>query len=145
MTMIKFNPLPTLEKAAKKMNEFIGETERNVSFEVGGFTPRVDIIDHDNNIYVKAELPGIDKESISVSVNEDKILTLSGSKVKSELTGEMSYLRNERIYSDFKRSFVLPDSANIEKINASYEDGVLTLVIPKTEPAKPKEIKVDIL
>ncbi len=145
MAVIRFNPFPTFERAARKMNDFFGDIERNVNLEVGGFTPRVDIIDEDETIIVKADLPGIRKEDVNISVNEDRILTIKGVKRRDDRFGEMSYIRSERIYSEFNRSFALPDSSDIEKISAKFENGVLILTIPKTEPPAPKEINIDIL
>ena len=144
MTVVRINPMKGFERAARRMNEFFSEFEPKVSFEVGGFNPRVDILDEENQIIVNAELPGVAKEDVKVNVNEDKMLTISGEKTKDEKLGEKSLIRSEREYSEFSRSFVLPDDAEIEKISANYDNGLLTLTIPKAEPPAPKEINVEI-
>lgn len=145
MATIRFNPIPTFERAAKKMDEFFGDIDRNVNLEFGGFTPKVDIIDDNQNIIVKAELPGIGKEDINVSVNDDRMLTIKGNKRRDDRFAESTFVRSERVYSEFNRSFMLPDTADISKINAKFDNGVLVLTIPKIEPPAPKEIKVDII
>jgi HSP20 family protein len=142
MTIVKLNPFGGFEKAARRVNEFFGDIDRNVNFEIGGFSPRVDILDDDKRIVFKAEFPGIRKEDIKISVNEDKMLIISGTKRKEDQYEDMSYLRSERVYSDFKRSFVLPDNLDTDRIAAKYENGVLEISLPKVEPPAPKEIEI---
>lgn len=142
MTIVKLNPFGGFEKAARRVNEFFGDIDRNVNFEIGGFSPRVDILDDEKRIVFKAEFPGIRKEDIKISVNEDKMLIISGNKRKEEQYEDMSYLRSERVYSEFKRSFVLPDNLDTDRIAAKYENGVLEIALPKVEPPAPKEIEI---
>jgi len=142
MTIVKLNPFGGFEKAARRVNEFFGDIDRNVNFEIGGFSPRVDILDDDKRIVFKAEFPGIRKEDIKISVNEDKMLIISGTKRKEDQYEDMSYLRSERVYSDFKRSFVLPDNLDTDRIAAKYENGVLEISLPTVEPPAPKEIEI---
>lgn len=144
MTLVKINPMRGFEKASRRMNEFLNEFESGVSFEVGGFNPRVDIVDEDKQILVLAELPGVNKGDVKITVNEDKMLSISGTKNRADEMQGKTYVRSERSFSEFKRSFVLPDNADEEKISAKYENGLLTLAIPKVEPPQPKEIKVEI-
>jgi len=145
MTFVRVNPRTGFEKATRRMNEFFNEMSAGVSFEVGGFNPRVDIIDEEKQIIVYAELPGVNKEDLNISLNEEKMLTLSGEKKRDKDLEGKSFVRSERVYSEFKRSFVLPDNADIDKINAKYDNGLLKLTIPKVEPQAPREIKVDIV
>lgn len=142
MTIVKLNPFGGIEKAARRVNEFFGDIDRNVNFEIGGFSPRVDILDDEKRIVFKAEFPGIRKEDIKISVNEEKMLIISGTKRKEDQYEDMSYLRSERVYSDFKRSFVLPDNLDTDKIAAKYDNGVLEIALPKVEPPAPKEIEI---
>ncbi len=142
MTVVNLNPFGNFEKAARKVNEFFGDFERNVNFEVGGYSPRVDILDDGSKIVFKAEFPGVKKENIKVSVNEEKMLIISGTKARDDQYGGMTALRSERIYSDFKRAFVLPDNVDSDKIAAKFENGVLELSIPRIEPPAPKEINI---
>jgi len=122
------------------MNEF----ENGVSFEIGGFAPRVDITEDDTNLYVHAEIPGMTKENVNLVVNEDRMLTIKGEKKSESKTENKSFIRNERSYGSFSRSFILPENVDIEKIAAKFEHGVLEVSMPKKEPEKPKQIEVQI-
>jgi len=144
MTLVRFNPMRGLEKAQRRFNSFMDDMEKGVSFEMGGFNPRVDITEDDKNLYVHAEMPGIPKDNVKISVNDDMLLTIKGTKQKDELKEEQSYVRAERAYGEFSRSFVLPENIDVDNINAKYEHGVLELTLPKVEPPKPKEVEVKI-
>ena len=109
------------------------------------WAPAVDIYETENELVVKADLP--DVKDLDVRV-ENNILTMRGER-KFETQGhekvnENNYLRIERFYGSFSRSFSLASSVNSDAIMANYHDGVLTLSIPKTEEAKPKQIKVKV-
>lgn len=144
MALVRFNPMRGLERAQRRFNSMLSDMEKGVSFEMGGFNPRVDITEDDNNLYVHAEMPGIPKDKVKVSVDDDMMLTIKGSKKKEDLKEKQSYVRSERVYGEFTRSFVLPENVDVDKINAKYNDGVLELSLPKIEPKKPKEVEVNI-
>ena len=116
-------------------------------FEPGGFYegwfPALDVREEKDQLIIKAELPGMKKEDIHVSLHENT-LTLSGEKKceEEEKSGEM--YRSERCYGKFHRSLTLPWSVEPGKINAAYRDGVLTVALPKSEQAKPKQIDVKV-
>ena len=128
----------------RRMNELMKEFDHGINFESGGFNPRVDISEDANNLYVVAELAGMTKSDIKISVNEDNVLSIKGEKKLNVIPEGKTYLRSERFWGDFSRSFVLPENLNKEEINAKFEDGVLELTIPKVEPPQPKEIEVKI-
>jgi HSP20 family protein len=109
--------------------------------EVEEVVPSVDIVKEGDDIVVKAELPGIKKEDIDVSLTKDTI-TISGEKKKEEKIEKKDYYSLERSYGSFKRSFSLPAEVQTEKASAKFKDGVLEIRIPKTEEAKKKEKKV---
>ena len=144
MTMLKFEPFRGFESLTRRMNEFVGDIEKGVRFEVGDFSPRVDISEDDKNIYLHAELPGIAKEDVKVSVNEERILTLKGEKKRIDKVEDKNFVRIERNYGSFARSFVLPENVNFESVEAQFTNGILEVVLPKIEPVKPKEVSVDI-
>jgi len=144
MTYLRFEPVRSFEKLSKKFNEFANEFEKGISFEMGGFKPRVDITEDDKYIYIIAETPGMKKEDIKISINEERILTIRGEKIGPERSDSDCCIRKERIFGTFDRSFILPETTDVEKIDAKYENGVLTLTIGKKEPAKPKEYNVTI-
>lgn len=145
MTYLRINPWKNFEKAARRMNEFAGELEKGITIESGGFSPRADIFEDSVNYYLHIELPGIAKEDVKISVNEEKILTIKGEKKPAEVRGNNSFLRTERVFGGFSRSFIVPDNLNIEQITAKYADGVLELSLPKVEPPAPKEIEINIV
>jgi len=109
--------------------------------EFEALTPSVDIYEEGDDVIVKAELPGLKKEDIEVTLTEDT-LTLSGEKKKEEKVEKKDYHRFERSYGSFTRSFHLPKEVQTEKVAAKFKDGVLEIKIPKTEEAKKKEKKV---
>lgn len=105
--------------------------------------PAVDIIEEKDQIKVKAELPGMKKEEISVNLEND-ILSITGEKKEEKEVKEKNYVRSERYYGTFHRSFSLPSTVDAHKVNAVYKEGVLEITLHKKEGAKPKHIKVDI-
>lgn len=118
---------------------FVGEGELSTRT----WAPPVDIYETENDIVLKAELPGIDPKDVEVKV-EDNTLYLKGErKFEKEVMNE-NYHRVERSYGCFARSFSLPNSISAEKVKAEYKDGLLTLTLPKREEAKPKTIKIDV-
>jgi HSP20 family protein len=109
--------------------------------EVEEIVPSMDIFTEGDDVVVKAELPGMKKEDIDISLTKDTI-TISGDKKKEEKIEKKDYYSFERSYGSFKRSFSLPAEVQTEKASAKFKDGVLEIRIPKTEEAKKKEKKV---
>lgn len=144
MTLVRFEPYRGFERLGRKMNTFMDDFEKGFSFEMGAFSPRVDITEDDNNLFVHAELPGMSKDQVKVSVNEDRLLTIQGEKKKEEKKEDKSLIRIERNFGSFTRSFSLPENVDVENISAKFENGVLELSLKKIEPPKPKEIEVKI-
>ena len=107
------------------------------------WAPPVDIYENENDIVLKAELPGVEPKDVEVKV-EDNTHYLKGERKFEKETKEENYHRVERSYGSFARSFSLPNSINAEKVKADYRDGLLTLTLPKREEAKPRTIKIDV-
>lgn len=107
------------------------------------WAPKVDIYETENAYVLNAELPGLTKDQIDIDIN-DNTLTLKGEKKFEEKVEKDNYVRIERSYGNFSRSFALSDDVNPEGITANYKEGVLEVTLPKKEEAKPKEIKVEI-
>jgi HSP20 family protein len=103
--------------------------------------PVVDVYDKDDNIVIKADLPGVDKKDIHVDLN-GRVLTLSGERTEEKEAKEDTFYRKERSYGKFVRSFNLATDVLPDKINATYKDGVLHVTIPKSEAHKPKQITI---
>ena len=109
--------------------------------EIEEVSPSMDIFTEGDDVVVKAELPGMKKENIDLSLTKDTI-TISGEKRKEEKVERKDYYSLERSYGSFKRSFSLPAEVQTEKASAKFKDGVLEIRVPKTEEAKKKEKKV---
>ncbi len=107
----------------------------------GGWMPAVDIRETDDSYEFTAELPGLAKEDVSITL-EDKILTLSGERKFEEAEERNSYHRVERAYGKFSRSFTLPGAVDQAKVKASFKDGLLTVSVPKAEEIKPRRIEI---
>ena len=107
------------------------------------WAPAVDIYEGEHELVVKADLPDIKPEELDIRV-ENNILSIRGERKFEKKVDEKNYLRVERAYGSFARSFSLANTVNTEAIKAEYKDGVLTLSIPKREEAKPKQIKVHV-
>jgi HSP20 family protein len=107
------------------------------------WSPAVDIVETENELVVKADLPDLKLEDIDVRV-ENQTLTIKGERRFDEDSAEKGYHRIERSYGGFVRSFAVPNSVDTEKVSADYKNGVLTIELPKKEAAKPRQVKVAI-
>lgn len=107
------------------------------------WTPAVDIAETDNELVLKADVPGVKLEDINIEV-ENGTLSLSGNRSYATEENKGGYHRQERFYGSFHRAFVLPETVDLEKVAAGYENGVLTITMPKKEIAKPRTIKVGV-
>ena len=107
------------------------------------WNPRVDVNETENEITIHAELPGIDKKDVNIEV-KDSVLTLSGERKQEKKDKGTNYHRVERRYGKFERSFGLPDYVLSEKITAEYNNGVLTLTLPKAEKEEPKKLSIPV-
>jgi HSP20 family protein len=122
-------------------SDFFGRTSQDQNLTP--WAPAVDIFEGEHELVVKADLPDIKPEELDIRV-ENNILTIRGERKFEKKAEEKNYLRVERSYGSFARSFSMANTINTEAIEADYKDGVLTLSIPKREEAKPKQIKVNV-
>jgi HSP20 family protein len=107
------------------------------------WAPAVDIYETEHELVVKADLPEVNPQDLDIRV-ENNILTIRGERKFERKVNQDNYLRVERAFGSFARSFTLANTVNAEAIKADYQNGVLTLTIPKKEEAKPKQIKVNV-
>jgi HSP20 family protein len=107
-----------------------------------GWTPALDLYQNNDNVVAVVELPGMRKEDIEISF-QDGTLTISGER-KDETSPENGATRTERSTGKFRRSITLPTRVDVNKVNATYKDGVLTVTLPKAEDAKPKQIQINL-
>jgi HSP20 family protein len=108
---------------------------------LSGWTPALDVYEDKDNFVVKAELPGMKKEGINVSLQEGT-LSISGERKSESKHEESEVCRAERYFGRFQRTVSLPAAVAADKVNAKYKDGILTVTLPKTEESKPKQIDV---
>jgi HSP20 family protein len=108
-----------------------------------GWVPAVDVLEDKDSIIVRAELPGIKKEDIDLSLHEG-VLSLSGERKEKGRSEDSETYRSERFYGRFHRTVTLPKPVAADKVQASYKDGLLTVTLPKTEEAKPRQIEVNL-
>jgi HSP20 family protein len=141
-----WSPLSELTSVRGEINRLFsskfGNLTRGTEF-FNGWTPALDLYEDKENFIVKAELPGMKREDIDVSF-QDGTLVISGERKHEEKSGDSEAYRSERYFGRFHRTLALPKPVRSEKANATYKDGVLTVVLPKSEEAKPKQIQVNV-
>jgi HSP20 family protein len=127
----------------RMFDDFFRSDRDDSSLLAQSWKPAVDIVEEDDAYVAKVELPGVKKDDVKITM-QDNVLTIRGEK-KSEKKGKEENLHHfERYYGAFQRSFSLPTSVKNDKIDAEYKDGVLTIIMPKAEEAKPKQIEVKV-
>jgi HSP20 family protein len=144
-TISRFDPFRGESSLQHQINRLFSEAFDR-SADEGNLTtwaPSVDIYETEHELVVKADLPDIKPEELNIRV-ENNILTIRGERKFEKKADEGNYLRVERSYGTFSRSFALANTVNTEAIKANYQNGVLALSIPKREEAKPKQIKVNV-
>jgi HSP20 family protein len=150
MAIVRFEPFRDLVTFQDRLNRVFEDAFRgsrgpsDEEWALGGsWAPSVDIYEQDGNLVLKAELPGIDPKDVDVRV-ENNVLTLRGERKLDTEVSKENYHRVERSYGAFSRSFTLPNVVDTDKIKAEFKDGVLRLVLPKKEEAKPKQITINV-
>ncbi len=139
MTLIKFEPLRDLENWNEKIHRFFNDFQSADS----NYFPHIDISEDDKNIFVEAEMPGVKKNDVKLTI-QDNILTISGEKKKEKEDKSKNLFRSERVYGSFTRSFTLPEDINPDSIEAKFDNGILNITISKTQPKKVNEKFIEI-
>ncbi len=109
----------------------------------GSWAPPLDLHEDEDRITVRLELAGVKKEDFDVSLTDD-VLTISGERKSEEDRREGESFRSERVFGSFSRSVTLPSPVKAGEVNAAYEDGILTVTLPKAEEARPRKIEVKV-
>jgi HSP20 family protein len=143
--MNRWENLPGANSLQEQVNRLFGNVLERSAEEsnLTSWAPAVDIYETEHELVVKADLPEVDAKELDIRV-ENNLLTIRGERKFEKKVNEENYLRVERAYGSFSRSFSLANTVNAEAIKADYQNGVLTLTIPKREEAKPKQIKVNV-
>lgn len=143
MTLIKFEPLKEFESFQNQIKKYFDDFPSfGVNFE-NSFSPRIDISEKNDKILVEAEIPGVKKDDLKITL-QDNILTIKGEKKKEEEHKENNYYRCERSYGSFSRSFTLPVEVSTEKVDAKFNDGMLKIELKKVEPKKAQEKLIEL-
>jgi HSP20 family protein len=150
MAVVKWDPLRELEEMADRLNRVISRPETGTlshngqeAMAVPDWIPTVDISETEAEYAIHAELPGVKKEAVKVTM-ENGVLTIQGERTQEQTESGRRHHRIERAYGRFVRSFTVPDTVDAGKVRAAYADGMLHLHLPKSEKAKPKQIEVTI-
>ena len=155
MSLIRWNPVRELDRLPSDLvsvqrdinrlfdNLFRSGLPAEETLAATYFAPAVDIAEQENEYVVKVELPGVAKEDVRISV-ESNTLTIRGEKKQEKEEKNRSFHRVERSYGSFQRSFTLPSTVKNDKIDATFGSGILTITMPKSEEAKPKQIEVKV-
>jgi len=145
MKLTRVSTWPTLNRLTDLRDEIdrFFESPLSRTSEILGWTPAFDVYEDKDNFVVKAELPGMKREDINVSLHDGDLI-ISGER-KSEAKGEgAETYRAERFFGKFQRAVSLPPTVANDKVKAEYKDGVLTVTLPKSEAAKPRQIEVNV-
>lgn len=145
MVLVRWRPFRDLinvqNEIDRAFDEFFGRSASEV--DGGLWSPAVDMSEDNDNVYVSVEVPGMTKDSVKITL-QDNLLTIRGEKKQETEQKGKNYHRMERSYGSFTRSFSLPTAIQADKIKASYKDGLLNITLPKAEEVKSKEIPVAI-
>lgn len=143
MPHYKFEPRKELEYLSERMKKFVEDFPEAFSVEFGKeYTPRVEIVQNETNVFVHIELPGVDRSGIALKI-KDNMLIVSGDK--NLATDENNTITmSERAYGPFNREILLPEKVDRDKIQAKFDAGVLTVTLVKIVPDSAKEINIDI-
>lgn len=133
-----WSPLARLQT---ELNRFFGEPDMEGTNLFEDWFPAIDMREDKDKLLITAEVPGMKKEDINVSLHENTLIVSGEKKCEEEETKGDTY-RSERCYGKFHRSITLPWSVDPGKVDANYRDGVLTITLPKSEEVKPKQINV---
>ena len=145
MTMIKVDPFRSFDTVVRRMGDVFDDIQRGgIRFEVGEFSPRVDVSNNASGVTFHVELPGIEKNDVKITITDGNILTIRGEKKREEKHEGSNYMRVERSFGSFTRSFTLPDGLRTDTVNANFDNGVLSISIEKAEPVAPKEQEINI-
>jgi HSP20 family protein len=149
MALARWTPMTPMRQFSSLQDEmnrlfnqfFQGGTGEEAGWGVRTWAPPVDIYETDDALILKAELPGVSKDDVSIEIHQNTLILRGERKHEAEVK-EDHYHRVERAYGTFQRSFVLPTQVDQEHVQATYHNGILELRLPKSEAAKPKRIAI---
>jgi HSP20 family protein len=146
MEIVPWNPFGELNSLRKQRdrlwNQFLGETSFPESVS-RGWRPSVDISETEDQLLIKAELPGLDAKDVSVSLSGD-LLTIKGKKKQEKEKKDEHFHSSERYYGSFQRSFRLPVNIKTDEVDATFKKGILQIALRKTKESRKKDIEIKV-
>ena len=152
MTLVKWNPARELLNVEREFNKLFNTFNRRFGFDDGMmnedlenavWSPFTDITENKDQYILKMDLPGVSKDNLKLSYQDGELI-ISGERKQEKEDKDSKYHRIERNYGKYYRSFTLPQTIQADKINAEFKDGQLTITVPKSEEAKPKELEIKV-
>ncbi len=145
MDLVQWKPFREVSRLRSEMDrlwdEYFGSGRRALQPMEEAWLPAVDVSESEDKITVKAEIPGLEAKDIDISMSGDT-LTIKGEKKTETEEKEENYHLVERSYGSFRRAMKIPATVDADKVEATYKNGVLTVVLPKKEEVKPKAIEI---
>jgi HSP20 family protein len=143
MTLVKFEPMREFENIHDRIQRYFDDfSDFGLSFN-DNFNPRIDISEDKDNVNITAEIPGVKKENIKLTL-QDNILTIEGEKKNVSEQKEKNVYRSERSFGSFKRCFTLPSEVDSENVDAKFEDGILHIQLKKLELKSKREKLIEL-
>ena len=143
MTLLRFEPMRDLDHFSNRFQRFFDEFPGFQNVSQDSFSPRIDISENEKSILIDAEIPGVPKENLKLTL-QDNILTIEGEKKKRSEEKEKNFYREERSFGKFKRSFTLPVEVDSDNVDAKFNDGTLEIKLNKLEPKVEKEKVIEL-
>ena len=150
VTLTRWNPATDSANLAQRMermfDEMMGRGLWRSSEERplrGSWVPAINILEREDAMVITADLPGLKAEDVEVTV-EEGILSIRGERKLEETSEGETYHRVERMYGVFERTFTLPNSVDVDKIDARFSNGEMVLTLPKREESKPRSVKIKV-
>lgn len=148
--MNNYNPMDNyLSSFHREMDNWFNDIFRNFSFpsmssnNVGNFNPKVDIVENEKEYQFMVEVPGISENDIKLDLSSN-VLTIRGEKKQENKNEDKNYRHIERYYGSFERSFSLPEDSDLNNIDASFKNGILSIIVPKSPELKASSRKINI-
>ncbi len=148
MNLVKWDPVKELEEVSNRLNRLFGRSQAKTEsvsdiLPLNDWTPSTDISETDTAYLIKAEIPGVSKEDVKVSL-QDGMLTIKGERRHETEENDKKFHRVERSYGRFVRSFRMPDDVDESAVKAEFKDGMLNVTLTKSGKAKPKSIEISV-
>jgi HSP20 family protein len=141
MSLVHYKPINLFDQFNDEMNRYFSSMRGTAANQEHDWTPAVDIQEEDNRYLLTADIPGVNRKDVEITL-EDGVLTVKGERKSETDVSDEGYRRRERIHGTFVRQFNLPDTVDTANISATAEDGVLRIAIPKQEKPEPRRITV---